>query len=93
MIAERARAVECRYEIFIKRLELSDDPAAKEYLRYTNAQMLNGGFTMQAMFTGLKQSLQQYETWTQQEERAAADPQAHQRFKQVRSGLGFDCSG
>lgn len=31
-----------RYEIFIKRLELSQDPAAKEYLRTTNAQMLEG---------------------------------------------------
>jgi hypothetical protein len=32
-----------RYEIFVKRLELSDDPAAKEFLRTVNAQMLNGG--------------------------------------------------
>jgi hypothetical protein len=32
-----------RYEIFIKRLELSSDPQAKEYLRATNAQMLEGG--------------------------------------------------
>lgn len=32
-----------RYEVFIKRLELSQDPAAKEYLRGTNAQMLNAG--------------------------------------------------
>ena len=32
-----------RYEIFIKRLELSTDPAAREYLRATNAQMLEGG--------------------------------------------------
>lgn len=32
-----------RYELFIKRLELSDDPRAREYLRATNAQMLNGG--------------------------------------------------
>ena len=31
------------YEVFIKRLELSQDPAAKEYLRGTNAQMLNAG--------------------------------------------------
>lgn len=41
-----------RYQIFMKRLELSDDPAAKEYLRATNAQMLEGGFTMGAMFEG-----------------------------------------
>lgn len=41
-----------RYRIFIKRLELADDPAAREYLRATNAQMLEGGFTMQAMFQG-----------------------------------------
>jgi hypothetical protein len=36
----------------MKRLELSDDPAAREYLRATNAQMLEGGFTLQAMFQG-----------------------------------------
>jgi hypothetical protein len=41
-----------RYEIFMKRLELSDDPAAKEFLRVTNAQMLNGGLTVKALFTG-----------------------------------------
>ncbi len=37
------RAASERYQLWIKRLELSDDPAAKEYLRFTNAQMLNGG--------------------------------------------------
>jgi hypothetical protein len=31
----------------MKRLELCDDPAAREYLRYTNAQMMNGGFNYQ----------------------------------------------
>ena len=41
-----------RYRIFIKRLELCEDPAAKEYLRYTNAQMLEGGFTLAGMFSG-----------------------------------------
>jgi uncharacterized protein YneR len=39
-------------QLFMKRLELCDDPAAREYLRYTNAQMLEGGFTMQVMFEG-----------------------------------------
>jgi hypothetical protein len=32
-----------RLQLFIKRMELSEDPASKEYLRVTNAQMLNGG--------------------------------------------------
>jgi hypothetical protein len=41
-----------RYQIFIKRLELCEDPAAKEFLRYQNAQMLEGGFTMPQMFAG-----------------------------------------
>jgi hypothetical protein len=41
-----------RYRIFMKRLELSDDPAAREYLRAINAQMLEGGFTMAMMFNG-----------------------------------------
>jgi hypothetical protein len=41
-----------RYKIFMKRLELSDDPAAREYLRATNAQMLEGGFSMSVMFQG-----------------------------------------
>jgi hypothetical protein len=36
----------------LKRLELSEDKEAKEYLRYTQGQMLNGGFTMQQMFEG-----------------------------------------
>ncbi len=35
------------YRIFLKRMELADDPASKEFLRYMNAQMLNGGFTLQ----------------------------------------------
>jgi hypothetical protein len=41
-----------RYRVFMKRLELSDDPAAREYLRAINAQMLEGGFTMGMMFNG-----------------------------------------
>ncbi|KIZ04473.1 hypothetical protein MNEG_3486 [Monoraphidium neglectum] len=36
-------------KIFMKRLELSDDPAAREYLRATNAKMLEGGLSLQAM--------------------------------------------
>lgn len=32
-----------RLQLFMKRLELCDDPAAKEYLRYTTAQMMEGG--------------------------------------------------
>ena len=32
-----------RYEVFLKRLELSSDPGAREYLRSTNAQMLEAG--------------------------------------------------
>ena len=36
----------------MKRLELCDDPAAKEYLRYTTAQMMNGNFNYQIMFEG-----------------------------------------
>jgi hypothetical protein len=39
-------------QLFMKRLELCDDPAAKEYLRYTSAQMLEGGFSYQVMFEG-----------------------------------------
>jgi hypothetical protein len=36
----------------MKRLELCDDPAAKEYLRYTTAQMMNGNFNYSIMFEG-----------------------------------------
>jgi hypothetical protein len=39
-------------QVFMKRLELCDDPAAKEYLRYTTAQMMEGGFSYKAMFDG-----------------------------------------
>lgn len=39
-------------QVFMKRLELCDDKNAKEYLRYVNAQMMEGGFTMQQMFQG-----------------------------------------
>eukprot|EP00879_Flechtneria_rotunda_P021725 GHRR01022909.1.p1 GENE.GHRR01022909.1~~GHRR01022909.1.p1 ORF type:complete len:149 (+),score=21.33 GHRR01022909.1:1044-1490(+) len=66
----------------MKRLELCDDPAAKEYLRYTNAQMLEGGFTLQAMFEGLSKSLEQYRSWLQEEKRVSADPVKHQKFLQ-----------
>jgi hypothetical protein len=45
-------AVSERYAVFIKRLELSQDPAAREYLRSMNAQMLNGGITLPQMFEG-----------------------------------------
>ncbi len=41
-----------RFEIFIKRLELSQDPAAREYLRYNSAQMLEGGLSYKQMFEG-----------------------------------------
>jgi hypothetical protein len=37
-----------RYRVFLKRLELAEDPASREFLRFMQAQMLNGGFTMQA---------------------------------------------
>ncbi|KAG1659899.1 hypothetical protein FOA52_006605 [Chlamydomonas sp. UWO 241] len=69
-----------RYEVFIKRLELSQDPGAREYLRHTNAQMLEGGFTLPAMFSGLKQSLGEYRKWVDLEEKASVDPAAHQAF-------------
>jgi hypothetical protein len=36
-------AVLLSLQLFMKRLELCDDPAAKEYLRYTTAQMMEGG--------------------------------------------------
>jgi hypothetical protein len=48
----KMREASGRYRIFIKRLELSGDPAAREYLRATNAQMLEGGFTLGQMFEG-----------------------------------------
>jgi hypothetical protein len=38
-----------RYEVFMKRLELSQDPQAAEFLRATNAQMLEGGMTWPQM--------------------------------------------
>lgn len=80
MYLDRMEDASNRYEVFIKRLELSQDPAAKEYLRSTNAQMLEGGFTLSQMFSGLKQSLQEYRRWVEQEERASVDPVAHQEF-------------
>ena len=40
MYLDKMREASGRYRIFIKRLELSGDPAAREYLRATNAQML-----------------------------------------------------
>lgn len=77
-----------RYEVFLKRLELSDDPAAREYLRFTNAQILNSGHGgLHSMITGLRQSLGQYEMWAAKEEAVAADPIAHQRFLQARAGM------
>ncbi|KXZ45660.1 hypothetical protein GPECTOR_52g59 [Gonium pectorale] len=82
MYLDKMEEVSNRYEIFIKRLELSQDPAAKEYLRTTNAQMLEGGFTLPQMFMGLKQSLTEYRRWVEQEERVANDPVAHQQFLQ-----------
>lgn len=69
-----------RYEVFIKRLELADDPNAKAYLTATNAQMLEGGFTIHQMFMGFRQSLGEYRKWVEQEERASVDPAAHQQF-------------
>eukprot|EP00197_Chlamydomonas_leiostraca_P002988 CAMPEP_0202867382 /NCGR_PEP_ID=MMETSP1391-20130828/9315_1 /ASSEMBLY_ACC=CAM_ASM_000867 /TAXON_ID=1034604 /ORGANISM="Chlamydomonas leiostraca, Strain SAG 11-49" /LENGTH=283 /DNA_ID=CAMNT_0049547425 /DNA_START=91 /DNA_END=942 /DNA_ORIENTATION=+ len=88
MFLEKMREGGERYELFIKRLELSDDPAAREYLRSTNAQMLNGGFTLKAMFDGLKGSLQQYEQWVEQEERAvAAGPEVHAQFLKAFKGV------
>ncbi|GFR44845.1 hypothetical protein Agub_g6188, partial [Astrephomene gubernaculifera] len=80
MYLDRMQEVSERYEVFIKRLELSQDPAAREYLRSTNAQMLEGGFTLNQMFVGLKQSLDDYRRWVEQEERVSSDPVAHQQF-------------
>mmetsp|Transcript_36887 Transcript_36887/g.82035 ORF Transcript_36887/g.82035 Transcript_36887/m.82035 type:complete len:274 (+) Transcript_36887:119-940(+) len=87
MFLDKMEEASSRYEVFIKRLELSDDPGAKEYLRITNAQMLEGGFTLQAMFMGLKQSLDGYRVYVQQEERASADPVTHARFKEAFKGM------
>ncbi|KAG2496004.1 hypothetical protein HYH03_005926 [Edaphochlamys debaryana] len=80
MYLDKMEESSSRYEIFIKRLELSQDPAAKEYLRSTNAQMLEGGFTLQQMFMGLKESLGEYRKWVEQEEKVSGDPIAHQQF-------------
>lgn len=80
MYLEKMRESCDRYRIFMKRLELSDDPSAREYLRATNAQMLEGGFTMQAMFQGLEQSLTEYEAIVAKEEALLSDPARHQEF-------------
>ncbi|KAG2435418.1 hypothetical protein HYH02_011919 [Chlamydomonas schloesseri] len=80
MYLDKMQEMSDRYEVFIKRLELSQDPAAKEYLRTTNAQMLEGGFTLNQMFAGLKQSVTEYRKWVEQEERVSGDPVAHQEF-------------
>ncbi|GBF96739.1 hypothetical protein Rsub_09481 [Raphidocelis subcapitata] len=80
MYLDKMRASCERYRIFMKRLELSDDPAAREYLRATNAQMLEGGFTLAAMFQGLEASLSQYEAIVRQEEAIVGDPVRHQVF-------------
>lgn len=69
-----------RYKLFMKRLELCDDPAAKEYLRYTTAQMMEGGFNYQVMFEGLRQSLAQYRHWLEEERKVSSDPIKHQEF-------------
>jgi len=63
-----------RYRVFMARLELSkgSDPAAAEYLRYTGAQMAEGGFSLGAMFEGLAQSLERYRAVADAEERAEA---------------------
>ncbi|GIL50734.1 hypothetical protein Vafri_6885 [Volvox africanus] len=82
MYLDKMDEVSSRYEIFIKRLELSQDPAAKEFLRFTTAQMLEGGLTYSQMFMGLKQSVEQYRQWVEQEERVSNNPVAHQQFLQ-----------
>lgn len=83
MYLEKMKEANGRYQIFIKRLELSNDPAAREYLRATNAQMLEGGFTMQAMFQGLASSLEQYGSIVAQEEALLSDPEKHQEFRRA----------
>lgn len=83
-----------RYRVFIKRLELSEDAAAKEYLRFTNAQMLEGGFTMPVMFRGMMDSLAYYRQWVQAEEAASVDPIKHQKFlKEFRAQWGQTALG
>ncbi|EFJ45144.1 hypothetical protein VOLCADRAFT_106101 [Volvox carteri f. nagariensis] len=82
MYLDKMGEVSSRYEVFIKRLELSQDPAAREFLRFTTAQMLEGGFTYSQMFSGLKQSLQMYRQWVEHEERVSSDPVEHQKFLQ-----------
>lgn len=73
-----------RYKIFMKRLELAKetDPAAAQYLRYTDEQMARGGFSVGAMFEGLAQSLDRYRQIVDAEERAeAAGPAEAARFR------------
>ncbi|GLC69151.1 hypothetical protein PLESTF_000795500 [Pleodorina starrii] len=80
MYLDKMEELSGRYEIFIKRLELSGDPASREFLRFNNAQMLESGFTYNQLFAGLKQSLDYYRKWVAEEERVSSDPVAHQRY-------------
>lgn len=78
----------------MKRLELSGDAAARDYLRATNAQMLEGGFTLPQMFEGLQQSLRQYAAIVAQEEALLADPVKHQEFtRQLKEHWGQSAMG
>jgi hypothetical protein len=75
-----------RYRIFTKRLELSKetDPAAAQYLKYTDEQMARGGFRLGQMFEGLAQSLARYRQIVDAEERAeAAGPAEAARFREA----------
>ncbi|GFH16240.1 uncharacterized protein HaLaN_12622 [Haematococcus lacustris] len=72
-----------RYKIFYNRLLLSDDPAAKEYLRTTDANMSSGGISLRRMVEGMASSLEMYTQWVVREEAAvAAGPAAHQQYLQ-----------
>ena len=78
----------------MKRLELSEDAAARNYLLATNKQMLEGGFTMAQMFEGLEQSLAQYAAIVRQEEALLADPARHQQFvRELREQWGQSAVG
>lgn len=51
-------------QVFMKRLELCEDPAAKEYMRYTSAQMLNGGFNYQVRHRHTRKTTEIQQSWT-----------------------------
>lgn len=74
-------------ERFFFRMKMCDDPAAKEFLRYTQAQYMNAGLSLETVNAGMKEQLSRYREMVELEEKLGQDPTRMEEVRRMQREL------